>query len=284
MKKALRLLDQEPLTLAQYVRAEGGETDPHQWEVAPSCSACGASVHTYDMKGALGFKDAAREVDGRLIRRPPGFEHANHAAALDCPLSFPNDPLYAELSKHAYDARRRQSITDILLSPVYADMNRRLLFKLMGDLTCGQGCAQLEEIAAKAMRRLCTMELLGSQPWVFPYLVARLAGVQTNHSSRGNAYQTAFESVGQQSVPYVAFDGSVQWGVIPVALRACFVNKDRHGRTFLKAMSERKPYDLTIDAANQLAFQGRRDLYVRSFTLTSTPRVTRTRAVQLGLV
>jgi hypothetical protein len=145
-------------------------------------------------------------------------------------------------------------------------LNRRILRELMGALTFrGWGDADLEEIETKAMKRLSSMELLGSQPWVFPYLVARVQGVLVNQSSKtGLDYKTTYRSVSTQEIPYLNRDGKVRWECIPLYLQSSFVNVDRQKKIHY-SRTKRAPFELSLEASNRLAFPGRPDLYLGPF-------------------
>ena len=88
------------VTLKEFMDLEGS-TDPKKWVTKPYCPDCGEPVHSYDKRGALGFRAARNEVTQKRERQPqPGFHHYDvdksdtTSAVLTCPSSFRDDPRF----------------------------------------------------------------------------------------------------------------------------------------------------------------------------------------------
>ncbi len=127
------------------------------------CPDCGGSTHPHDVKGALGFRTAARQVDGIFVPRFPGFHHNNRTAANDCPQNFSNDPRFNDLRVHSggFDGRAKDFVLEALSAPKVVKANKRLLAMMMHTLEGAEPKTDsIERIEASARKKLATMQVL----------------------------------------------------------------------------------------------------------------------------
>lgn len=240
------------VTLKQFLLRQGGVADPKKWTVKTYCPQCGVVVHAYGKPNSLGFHEAGAEIAGGRERRKPGFHHSMPSPG--CPLYFPNDPRFAELSKHSFDVRRRDTILEVLHAPKIQQMNRNVLRALMEAIeNRSQNQSNLLRMEKSALKILSTLEMLKDHPWLFPYIAARMDGHKIYHSNKGKKFPAAFDAVGEQKLYYSGFEGEERVGIVPEKLVICFVNKGRNGYVKLDPMKYLKSYFLSEQAAMVLA-------------------------------
>ncbi len=213
--------------LAEFIRRQDGLSDVRKWTVRPFCPDCGAAMHPYDVKGALGFQTVAKEI----TRAKPGFHHFDHAAEADCPSSFANDPRFQGLSRsYRFDGRIRERNKRVLSHPDVRAENEAMLGRLLRALR--GATVEFQEVQSelnKAEKKWATLELLGSHPWVLPYLTVLFAGHVQRTSNKGKPFKAAFDAVGEQVLPYTDVKGERRLITVPQKVQLCFVNKSRRG-------------------------------------------------------
>lgn len=225
------------------------------WSVRVCCPDCAAPVHPYDINAGLGFKMAAQEVGVRTrARAQPGFHHHDQSAAADCPQNFSKDPRFQELSKHKFDGRIAAEVAAELAKPEVQNLNKRVLAALLRRLR-GKWPEQDEvnNQTQAAARKLKTMVILKTHPWLLPYLWVRMLGHQTAQAKNGRTYHTTFVLGRSRDLSFADADGETRTAHIPEMLIAAFVNGKGHNRPYTHMTKGIVEFPLTKAAAYALA-------------------------------
>lgn len=204
-------------------------SNPEILKQRPRCPDCGRDVHTFDEKGAKGFRIVDEEVSSRGKKRAlPGFHHYDHGAAADCPQSFANDPRYFVLHRdNNFDTAEKQRNMEVLAGTNMRRAVDEAQAFFMQRLTGSSVISPLYRAEIeKIERKVITMAGIAVHPWIMAYLPPLMIGSVERPNRVGGTYKVEYQPQGQKLLPFTKLDGERRNLSVPERIMACFSRRD----------------------------------------------------------
>lgn len=192
----------------------------------PFCRCCGAPFKDNGPRGVT-FGNADLEVGAGITVEKPRYEHARGKAKLNCPAYFLEQPQFTSIRHHGFDFRVKEANAALLNSPDVRAINdvvlRRLMFALTRREMNGDEFQSMHDFMTT---KLGGMEILRENPYLAPFMVARMQGACRRSSVNGGP-ELPYYFLARGQVPYsfAGADGKVRTEIVPESLGLFFSGK-----------------------------------------------------------